>query len=218
MDAERVSYYGPCDEAIQAMNRWNLEAFGRLKMASWDRINIIRTVVSVYRESAMYARRRYRKVAYDSYIMMLMICGFDEEKAKKMARKAITMPWVDEKLRQTDYVTLYRFESETERKAYRTAETLEVTENRDAEINKALRNWSQQLGQYAINFTDYGVYKALQDAGVDEVEWITMRDEKTCHDCGSLDGLEFSINEIPPKPHLGCRCRLRPILGKKKWF
>ena len=64
MEADKLNYYGPCDKAISAMNRINLEAFGRLKMSKWDRINVIQTVVKVYRESAKKARKRYYEVAF----------------------------------------------------------------------------------------------------------------------------------------------------------
>ena len=212
MDAKTVDYYGACDKAIQAMNRENLEAFGKLKMAKWDQINVIRTVVSVYQKSAKKARQRYYEVAFEAYLLMLAMCEIDPKKAHRMAEKAVTEVWVDRVLSESDFVTLYRFDSETERKAYRLAETLEVASDRDAEINKALRYWSQQLGQYAINFTDYAMIMAMQDAGIEEAVWVTMRDEKVCHECGSMDGKVYKIDEIPPKPHMGCRCRLQPVL------
>ena len=209
VNVERIDYYGACDKAIQAMNRQNLEAFGRLKMAKWDEINVIRTVVSVYRESARRARRRFYEVAFEAYLLMCAVCDIDPKMAHAMAEKAITEVWVDAILSRTDFVTLYRFDSETERKAYRLAETLEVSADRDAEINKALRYWSQQLGQYAINFTDYAMIQAMEDAGIKYAEWVTMKDERVCQECGSLDGQVFALDEIPPK-HYGCRCRLKP--------
>lgn len=210
MDVNTVDYYGACDKAIQSMNRMSLEAFGQLKMAKWDEINIIRDVKTVYRKSAKQARKRYYEVACEAYILGLMLCGTGASEAHRMADKAITLEWVDDVLDQTDFVTLYRFDTETERKAYRLAEALEAATDRNAEIDKALRLWSQQLGQYAINFTDYAIVQAFQDAGVEFAEWVTMRDEKRCVECAALDGQVFRINEVPPKPHLKCRCRLSP--------
>lgn len=211
MASERAGYYTACDKAIQAMNRENLEAFGRLKMADWDKANIIRTVVTVYMESALKARRRYYEVAFEAYVVGLMMCGVDAKEAHQMAEKGITIKWVDEVLQRTDLLTLYRFETETERKAYRLAETLEATQDRDQEINKALRLWSQQLGQFAINVTDYAVIQAFEDYGLEEAEWQTVLDERSCHACNALDGMVFRMSEIPPKPHYGCRCKLKPV-------
>ncbi len=204
-----VNIYEACDRAIKAMDRANLEAFGRLKMAKWDEVNVIRTVVSVYRKSAKQARKRYYEVAFEAYLLGLFWCGIEQKKAHRMAEKAITAEWVDGILEQTDFVTLYRFNSEAERKAYRLAETLEVAEDRDYEVKKALRYWSQQLGQYAINMTDYAMVQAFQDAGVERVMWMTQRDERVCGECAPLNGVIFQIDEIPAK-HWGCRCYLVP--------
>ena len=212
MDVKKVDYYGACDRAIQSMNRSNLELFGQLKMAKWDEVNIIREVKAVYRKSAKEAKKRYYEVAFEAYILMLALCDVPSRKAHEMAEKAITDAWIDGVLQETDFVTLYRFDTETERKAYRLAETLEVAQDRDMEINKALRFWSQQLGQYAINFTDYAMLMALQDAGVEWAEWVTMKDEKVCHECGALDGQIFRVEEWPSKPHWGCRCRFQRVL------
>lgn len=211
MDVKTVDYYGACDKAIQSMNRSNLEAFGRLKMAKWDHINVIQTVTRLYRKSAKEARRRYYEVAFEAYLLMMALCGVDHRKAHKMAEETITETWVDDVLSQTDFVTLYRFDTEMERKAYRLAETLEVSQDRDTEINKALRFWSQQLGQYAINMTDYAMHAALDDAGIEFAEWVTMKDERVCSECRALDNQVFRVDEFPDKPHMGCRCRKRPV-------
>lgn len=216
MDVKKVDYYGACDRAIKSMNRSNLEAFGRLKMAKWDQINIIQTVKKVYRQSEKEARQRYYEVAFEAYLLMMTLCRMDAKKAHKMAEAAITEAWVADVLSQTDFVTLYRFDTEAERKAYRLAEALEASTDRNFEIDKALRIWSQQLGQYAINMTDYAMLAAMDDAGVEYAEWVTMRDEKVCHECGVLDGQMFRVDEWPSKPHWGCRCRMRPIFPEKE--
>ena len=214
MDVRTVDYYGACDRAIQAMNRSNLELFGKLKMAKWDEVNVIREVKAVYRKSAKEAKKRYYEVAFEAYLLMMALCDVPHRKAHQMAEKAITEEWIDGVLQETDFVTLYRFDTETERKAYRLADSLEVAQDRDTEINKALRFWSQQLGQYAINFTDYAMIMAMQDAGVEWAEWVTMKDEKVCHECGTLDGQVFPVDEFPAKPHWGCRCRMKPVWKK----
>ena len=211
MDAEKVNIYAACDKAIKAMDRQNLEAFGRLKMAKFDEVNIIRVVKAVYTASAKRARKRYYEVAFEAYLLGMALCGEDPKKAHRMAEKAITETWIDKVLTETDFVTLYRFDTETERKAYRLAESLEVSEDRDFEINKALRLWSQQVGQYAINVTDYAMIDAFQDAGVEEVEWVSQRDGRVCNECHAYDGQRFRIDEIPPK-HWGCRCYVIPVI------
>lgn len=204
--------YQSCDRAIKAMDRENVEAFGRLKMAKWDELHIIRTVVAVYTQSAKRARKRYFGVAWDAYLIGLMLCEIDAAKAQQMARKDITLTWVDDILERVDPVTQFRFDKETDRKAYRLAETLEVTTERQKAVGKALRDWSRQLGQYAINFTDYAMIKAFEDAGIKQVMWVTQRDERVCGECDDLDGQIFDVDKVPPKPHWGCRCELMPVM------
>ena len=157
-----VNYYAPCDVAIKAMNREIVEEFGRLKMSKWDDINVIRTVVSLYRKSAKKARKRYWEVAYEAYILGMILAEVDTKEARKMADKSITMEWVDQILDET-------------------------------------------------NFADDAVIQSFKDAGVERVQWLTSEDERTCHACNELHGMEFPIGEIPAKPHYGCRCRLKPI-------
>ena len=212
MDVTTVDYYGACDRAIRSMNRSNVEAFGRLKLAKWDDVNVIREVKALYRKSAKEAKKRYYEVAFEAYLLMLALCGVSAKKAQQMAEKSVTDEWVDGVMTETDFVTLYRFDTEAERKAYRLAETLAVPENRNAEIDKALRIWSRQLGQYAINFTDYAMIMAMDDAGAEAAQWVTMQDERVCGECRHLDGRIFRLDEIPAKPHWGCRCRLRPVM------
>ena len=212
MESRKLNYYAPCDIAIKAMDRETVELFGRMKMAKWDEINVIRTVTSVYRESFKKARKRYFEEAYEAYILAMLMMGTESKKAHRMADRSITLDWVDSILDRTDFVTLYRFSSESERKAYRLAEQVEVSTNRNALIDRAMKDWSRQLGQYAINFADYAVLKAYEDAGVEQVVWVTEKDERRCNTCAGLDGMVFRIHEIPPKPHYGCRCRYLPVM------
>ena len=226
MSVAEKDYYGPADKAIQLMNRENLRAFGRLKMADFDRINVIRIVLELYREQARKAKKRYLEIGLEAYLLGLALADEDvpEKKAGQMAKKAITKEWVEDLMKATDFVTLYRFNSEMERKAQRLVEGLAVVgdrqsgkeawqspvETRNALIDQALKQWSKQLGQYAINVTDAAVLQAFDDAGVEWVEWVTERDQKVCTDCHQLDGRVFRIEEVPAKPHWNCRCRLVP--------
>ena len=52
-----------------------------------------------------------------------------------------------------------------------------------------------------------------EKAGIKKVRWHTAYDERVCSECGGLDGLEFSLNDVPGPPrHSGCRCSLEAIL------
>lgn len=204
--------YAACDRVIKEMDRWCLREFGKLKLAKFDELNVVRDVNDVYRRSAREARRKYYEEAFEVYVMICLWCGVDTKEAHRMAEKAISLEWVDAKLEETDAVTKYRFTPEMERKAARLVEALAVG-SVVGEIDKALRLWSKQLGQYAINFTDYAALEAFADAGVSEVEWVSQKDDRVCTECHELDGQVFPVDEVPDKPHYGCRCFWRAVLN-----
>lgn len=207
-----VYAYKACDRAIKTLDRECLKDFGQLKLADWDRVSIIRTVLSVYRKSKKKADDHYYEIAFEGYLMGLMMCGVTGREAHEMAEKAITKEIVQNVLEAVDPVTKYRFTTEMERKAYRLAEALEAGTDRNAEIDKALRYWTQQLAQYAIDITDYAWMLAFEDAGIELAEWVTMKDEKVCEECRELDGKVFSLEEFPQKPHWMCRCQRKPTI------
>lgn len=204
-----VNVYEACDKAINAINRQIIEDFGKLRLTKWDEVNIVRTVMAVYRTSARKARRRYYEVAFEAYLVMMAMCDIEPEKAHKMAEEAITKKWVDNVLEESDPVTHYVFNNELERKAQRLAESIDAGTDKLYEIEKAIRFWSRQLGQYAINMTDYAMLQALQDAGYDEAEWVTQDDEKVCIECESRNGNVYTLEDIPTK-HPNCRCYIKP--------
>lgn len=221
-----MDYYGPADEGIRKMDRDNLRAFSQLKLADFDRIGIIRTVLNLYETQRRKAKKKYLEIALEAYLLGLMMTdgGVLDRTARSMAKQAITEEWIDDLLSQTDFVTLYRFNTETERKAQRLIEALALVADENAArglagtaeevrnmlIDQALKQWTKQLGQYAINVTDAAVMQALDDAGVKGVVWVTERDQRVCADCHQLDGRWFRLDEVPAKPHWNCRCRLRP--------
>ena len=143
MAAGNVNVYEACDRAIQQMNREIVEDFVKLKLAKFDQVNVIKTVLKVYRDSAKRAKKRYYGVAFEAYLLGLYLSKIEGKKAHQMAEKAITNEWVEDVLNETDFITLYQFYPEMERKAYRLAEALSAAESRDQEIDKAMRLWSK---------------------------------------------------------------------------
>lgn len=227
-----IDYYGPADEAIRQMDRDNLRAFSKLKLADFDRISIIRTVQNLYETQRRKAKKKYLEIGLEAYLLGLMMTdgGVSDRTARSMAKQAITEEWIDDLLNQTDFVTLYRFSTETERKAQRLIEALALVadenavrgmigtpeEVRNMLIDQALKQWTKQLGQYAINVTDTAIMQALDDAGVKGVVWVTERDQRVCADCHQLDGRWFPLDEVPAKPHWNCRCRVRPAMRQEE--
>lgn len=207
-----MNLYARADQAIKEMNRQNLKAFNKLKLAKWDELNVIRQVNTTYEESTRRAIRKYYEIAVEAYIVALYQMKMDRKRATEMADETIDLTWVYEFLEDVDPVTLYEFFSERDRKKQRLIEALTATNNRNAEIDKALRYWTRQVAQYADNSVFYARLQAFRDAGVEKVMWNTQRDERVCEECGPMDGEIFNIENVPNPPHWGCRCYLTSVI------
>ncbi len=60
-----------------------------------------------------------------------------------------------------------------------------------------------------------GRRKFYDTVGVRMVVWVTAGDERTCPECGPLDGREFPIDQAPPIPlHPQCRCLVMAARAK----
>lgn len=208
-----MDVYENADKTVKVLNREFLREFDRLKLAKWDSVNVIREVSGIYRNAVKKTRKRLWEIAFEAYIAALYECGIRPKEAMRMAEETITEEWLNAWLEETDPVTLYRFDTETDRKKQRLTEALGVAFDKDEEIDKALRYWVKQVGQYAIGSVDFSRIRAFKDADIKKVMWMTERDERVCDECGPLDGEIFDIDKIPPKPHWGCRCVLIPVKG-----
>ena len=147
----------------------------------------------------------------EAYIVALLSAKLvDNRKAHEMAEDTITEEWILAFLEEPDPVMLYAFLPETDRKKQRLVEALSVAQNRDAEIDKALRYWTLQMSQFADNAVYRARLDAFRDAGVEYVRWVTQDDERVCDDCDDLDDQVFPIDEVPPPQHPRCRCYIVP--------
>lgn len=203
--------YDAADRAIREMNRYNLKAFGRLKLAKWDELNVIREVTGVYSDSTNLAKRKYYEIAVEAYIVALYEVHYAAQRAHRMADDTITALWILGMLEGVDPVTKYAFLPEKERKAQRLIEALSVALDKGHEVDKALRYWTVQVGQYADNSVYNARMQAFRDAGVEKVMWVTQRDERVCDECYPRDGEIYSIDEVPER-HFHCRCVLMPVM------
>lgn len=203
----RKNVYEAADKAIQQMNRVNIKRFDRLRLMPRDELHIIREVLDAYRQSEKYARQRYYEVALEAYLLAMLEAGESNERATREADRAIDMDWVDMWLEETDPITKYIFGNEAERKAHRLAEALSIALNRNDEIDKALKLWTRQVGQFAITATDRARLEGFRRAGVRRVMWVTQNDERVCAECDGREGKVYDIDKVPVK-HINCRCFL----------
>ena len=207
-----MNVYERTDRAVKAINRYNLERFGRLKMAKFDELNVIREVTATYQDSMQMVRKKLRKAAEEDFIFFLMLCRWDELEATQKAKETQWAAWVDELMQQVDPATRYRFDLEEERKQARLIESLAIPLGQQAEVDKGLRLWTKQIAQFAIYVTDSAAKEAFEAAGVDEAMWNTEQDDRVCEECDEREGNIYKIGQIPDKPHRGCRCWLTPVI------
>lgn len=203
--------YDVADKAIKQMNRLNLKAFDRLKLAKWDELSVIKAVTSAYNESVNEAKKRYKEVGIDAYAVAMMEAGHPEPDARHRARRAIDDDWILDMLEETDPVTLYVFLTEADRKKHRLIEALAAAQDKSYEIDKALRLWTVQVAQQADDTVFNARMRAFRDAGIERVMWITQHDARVCKKCDELDGRIFRVEDVPPPQHWGCRCILRVV-------
>lgn len=207
-----MGLYDGADRAIRVMNRQNLRAFNKLRLADLDELNVVRLVGETYDASVRMAKRHYYEIAVDAYITALLEAGIDNRTATKMADDNIDNDWILDMLEEADPVTLYAFNTEVERKKQRLIEALTAAQDKNREIDKALRYWTLQVSQYADNMVYFARLRAFEDAGIEYVRWVTQKDERVCHDCDDLDEEIFPIADAPAPLHPRCRCELHPVL------
>jgi len=211
-DSNDRGIYDFADRVIADMNKRNLRAFGRLSVMKFDELNVFKLVGETYDSSAELAKKRYKAIYEDAYLMAF----------SRMGRKAedpdddIMNDWLLDMLEDFDAVTHYRFNEEVERKKARTAEALVSTHDGTRidrrEVDRALKLWTLQVSQYADRSVDDGMMGAYRKAGVKYVRWNTEEDDRVCADCHALDGKVFPVSEAPRKQHYRCRCWLSPVM------
>lgn len=153
----------------------------------------------------MYSRMDKRNRAAYIAEYMAMYDDASEEEAKKTVKRM---------LGGYNSVTEFVYTKETLRKAERTVEAMVSAGSRSQMregIDRAQRLWVAQSKQYADIVVDEAMIASYKRDGIKRVVWVTQEDERRCAHCRSLDGREFPINDIPPKPHRNCRCYVLPV-------
>lgn len=208
-----MDFYKQTDKAISNLQRKAIlrfrEAKKRAALLKWDELNVIKTARELYDGLDGDNRKMYIELARKVYKEALDRVGEEQE------AEEITEMWLLDFLSRDDPVTKYRYTNEVPRKRDRLAEAWNAGGDREKEGKRALLYWAQMTRQYAEECTDEAALKAYRDAGVAKVQWVTEGDEKVCRICRERNGNIYPIDEVPVKPHWGCRCVLRPVLEDK---
>ena len=195
--------YLKTDKTIAYLNKQFAKLFRRV--TAFDELNVIPLSHEIYDEALEITEReatRLVKTVYDSYREEEVLPPSDAH-AAVIALMAAYNP-----------VTKYVYENELDRKRSRFAEGVIASTTPREEVELAKRLLIGMNKQFADDATFDAVIKAYEDDGVKRVRWITAVDDRRCKECKARHHKIYSIDNIPPKPHLHCRCYVEKIEEK----
>ena len=192
--------YGMTDIVIENIRKELIHEFSKLKsLLSYDELNVMSATKAVYSKVDLYVRQMFLQLMQAVY--------------KKIAKRKCpyNYTWLERFLLEYDEVSKYVYVNEFERKRDRLAEALIASAKKNGEIDAALRYLSFMIAAYAVRVTDQAVLTAYRDIGIGTVRWEAEKDNKTCTICKHRDGHIYDIEQVPPKPHLNCRCEYEEV-------
>lgn len=208
--------YRLADLTIKKLNRLALRIVDKTKhkllTLGFDELNVMNEIDVLYVRLDENNRKLFRELFCERYAEMYL--WLTKKKPDEDMLDELVDMYLAGLLTDPNENTHYSYETETLRKRDRTKEAINsvpTKAQKQLELDKALRIWTQMSGWYA-DFTSQGAeIQALIDAGVERVERHEMDDGKTCSICASADGEKYAIDDIPPLPHLRCRRWFTPI-------
>lgn len=217
------SVYAPADKALKQIKRFvNASFLNAVNLMPFDELNVIRVkqnISALYLKLKAQNRKRFTEIvdeAYEEAEQEAVSAGYTADDSvtedDRKYHRALILAGL---LNSANRVTRYAYTNEAGRKRDRLIEAILGTSNRRQmreEFDKAARFWFGQSQQYADLSVDEARNQAFRDMGVQEVEWVAEKDEKTCKTCKALDGQIFPLDAVPDKPHQRCRCYLRPVV------
>lgn len=192
--------YELTDIVIENIRKELIRDFSKLKsLLSYDELNVMSATKAVYSKIDLYVRQMFLQLMQAVY--------------KKVTKRTCpyNYAWLESFLLEYDEVSKYVYANEFERKRDRLAEALIASSKKNEEIDAALRYLSFMLTAYAVRVTDQVVLMAYRDIGIDAVRWKAEKDNKTCTICKHRNGHIYDIEQVPPKPHLNCRCEYEEV-------
>lgn len=192
--------YELTDIVVENIRKELIRDFSKLKsLLSYDELNVMSATKAVYSKIDLYVRQMFLQLMQAVY--------------KKVTKRTCpyNYAWLESFLLEYDEVSKYVYANEFERKRDRLAEALIASSKKNEEIDAALRYLSFMLTAYAVRVTDQVVLTAYRDMGIDAVRWKAEKDNKTCTICKHRNGHIYDIEQVPPKPHLNCRCEYEEV-------
>ena len=190
--------YKKLDKTLPTINKRFIREFAKIKhMVDFDELNVILASRTLYSTIDRQAREYFLRLAQETY---------DGD--------TITQMWIMGFLNLYNPVTKYVYTHEVDRKRARLAESVIASETKAEEVDVALRYWSQMVRQYGVDVIDAAIIQSYKDRGYTKVVWNTEEDSRVCNDCLNREGRVYDIDDLPAKPHWGCRCYYTLYKGK----
>lgn len=213
--------YRYLDKLLESEKKKIRASFNLVGVMGFDQLNVIntrKTTQAMYQRFLEENEMLYLKAAKDAYKRAVKTAkaeGYQGDAAE------VDNQWLAGLLAGYNLVTGYLYGKEADRKRLRLNEqilTAREYNNRNMfhdSLRRAANLWWTQTTQYGISAVDEATVKGFTDMGVERVQWIAADDEKTCPTCGARDNKIYKIENLPPKPHYGCRCYIVPVSAKE---
>ena len=186
----------------------------RLFIADFDEVNVMSDLNDLYEalyDDSIEAFRRLFKARYIE--MWKYIKG---ERPDEDFLDELFDLYMMEFLAMPNPVVGYAYDTETLRKRDRAEEAIIAAPTKlqkQVLFDKHVRYLVIQISFFIDLVSDEASVRAMTDAGIEKVMWITQQDERVCLDCDEKHGKIYKLSEVPDKPHPRCRCYLRPVLN-----
>lgn len=194
------SPYSQTDKTTAYLNKQYAKLFR--SVASFDELNVIPASHEIYNRIYTLVEQeaaRLSKAVYKKY------------KREENEEPFDALAFVLAMLLGYNPVTKYIFKNELDRKRARFAESLIASETPYEELRRAQRQVSGMSAQFMDDVTFETLVQAFRDNGVERVRWVTSPDDRRCKDCAAMHNKIYSINNIPAKPHIHCRCWIEEV-------
>ena len=192
--------YRIADKAQELLNRKAVKRFESTKnqaqIDGFDELEVIQLTRTLYQDLSADNQETFLELAQERY-----------QEVEPHGEEPPNLTWLLALLAAYNAVTKYIYAHEIDRKQQYAAEGINASTAKVSEFRRALKRWTNFTDQYADIVSDETTLKAYRDAGIKKIRWVTAEDERVCPECRERDGKVYSINNVPPKPHWGCRCR-----------
>jgi SPP1 gp7 family putative phage head morphogenesis protein len=213
--------YRQADKLLEQLKKLIRREFNRLGIMGFDELNVTRVTKET---TELFARllaennKRYLQAAVKACTdakARVILAGYED--------RPVNVPdaaWLAGFLAKYNFVSGYLYEQEAERKRLRLAEQMMTAVEYQSRplyndsVRRSANLWWTQVAHYMLDVVDEATLETYEMMGVERVEWHTNIDGHECKTCRERHGKIYPINDVPPKAHRNCRCRLAPVPKK----